>query len=171
MPLSTDLYLPALPTMTIYFHVPEYQINLTLILFFIFFSLATLIWGPLSDKYGRRPILLIGLTGYTIASILCADSSSVYQLILFRVMQAIGGGAASAVAMAIVKDVYQGRKRESILALVQSMIVISPALAPVVGALLLNFTSWRGVFVTQAIIRSYSRHRFCSIWGNAEIKK
>lgn len=152
VPLSTDLYLPALPTMTIYFHVPEYQINLTLILFFIFFSLATLIWGPLSDKYGRRPILLIGLAGYTIASILCADSSSVYQLILFRVMQAMGGGAASAVAMAIVKDVYQGRKRESILALVQSMIVISPALAPVVGALLLNFTSWRGVFVAQAII-------------------
>lgn len=152
VPLSTDLYLPALPTMTVFFHAPEYQINLTLILFFIFFSLATLFWGPLSDKYGRRPILLIGLAGYTIASILCAASSNVYQLILFRVLQAIGGGAASAVAMAIVKDVFQGRKRESILALVQSMIVISPATAPVFGALLLNFTSWRGVFVAQAII-------------------
>lgn len=152
VPLSTDLYLPALPTMTVFFHAPEYQINLTLILFFIFFSLATLFWGPLSDKYGRRPILLIGLAGYTIASILCAASSNVYQLILFRVLQAIGGGAASAVAMAIVKDVFQGRKRESILALVQSMIVISPATAPVLGALLLNFTSWRGVFVAQAII-------------------
>jgi DHA1 family bicyclomycin/chloramphenicol resistance-like MFS transporter len=152
VPLSTDLYLPALPTMTTYFHVPEYQINLTLILFFIFFSLATLIWGPLSDKYGRRPILLIGLIGYSIACVLCAASLNVNQLILFRVLQAVGGGAASAVAMAIVKDVYQGKKRESILALVQSMIVISPALAPVVGALLLKFTSWRGVFIAQAIL-------------------
>lgn len=152
VPLSTDLYLPALPTMTTYFHVPEYQINLTLILFFIFYSLATLVWGPLSDKYGRRPILLIGLIGYALASVLCAASLNVNQLILFRVLQAVGGGAASAVAMAIVKDVYEGKKRESILALVQSMVVISPAVAPVVGALLLKFTSWRGVFVTQAIL-------------------
>lgn len=152
VPLSTDLYLPALPTMTEFFHVHEYQTNLTLILFFIFFSLGTLIWGPLSDKYGRRPILLTGLTGYAIASILCAASLNIYQLIFFRVLQAAGGGAASAVATAIVKDVYHGKKCESILALVQSMVVISPAVAPVVGALLLKFTSWRGVFITQAIL-------------------
>ena len=152
VPLSTDLYLPSLPTMTAYFRVPEYQTNLTLILFFVFFSLATLVWGPLSDKYGRRPILIAGLTGYAIASLLCAFAVDVNQLILFRVLQAVGGGASSAVATAIVKDVYQGRKRESILAVVQSMVVISPAVAPVIGALLLRFTSWRGVFVTQAIL-------------------
>jgi MFS transporter, DHA1 family, multidrug resistance protein len=152
VPLSTDLYLPALPAMTTYFQVPEYRINLTLILFFIFYSLATLIWGPLSDKYGRKPVLLIGLTGYAFASFLCAVSFNANQLILFRILQAIGGGAASAVALAIVKDMYQGKKRESILAIVQSMIVISPAVAPVIGALLLKFTSWRGVFVAQAIL-------------------
>jgi DHA1 family bicyclomycin/chloramphenicol resistance-like MFS transporter len=152
VPLSTDLYLPALPTMTKYFHVPVYQTNLTLILFFVFFSIATLIWGPLSDKYGRRPILITGLFGYMIASVLCASSSNIYQLIFFRIFQAVGGGAASAVATAIVKDVYHAKKRESILALVQSMVVISPAVAPVIGALLLKFTSWRGVFITQAIL-------------------
>ncbi len=152
VPLSTDLYLPALPTMTRYFHVHEFQTNLTLILFFIFFSLGTLIWGPLSDKYGRRPILLLGLTGYTIASILCAVSLNIYQLIFFRILQASGGSVASALATAIVRDMYQGRKRESTLALVQSMVVISPAVAPVIGALLLQFTSWRGVFATQAIL-------------------
>jgi len=152
VPLSTDIYLPALPIMTEYFHVTEFQINLTLILFFVFFGIGTLIWGPLSDKYGRKPILLVGISGYTVASILCAASSNVHQLIFFRVLQAIGGGSASAVATAIVKDVYQGKKRESILAIVQSMVVISPALAPVIGALLLEFTSWRGVFVIQAIM-------------------
>jgi len=150
VPLSIDLYLPALPTMTEYFHVHEYQTNLTLILFFIFFSIGTLIWGPLSDKYGRRPILIIGLIGYTIASALCSVSLNIYQLMLFRILQAVGGSAASAVATAIVKDVYQGKKRESILALVQSMVIISPVVAPVIGALLLTFTSWRGSFVIQA---------------------
>ncbi len=152
VPLSIDLYLPALPSMTEYFQVPEYQTNLTLILFFVFYAAAMLVWGPLSDRYGRRPVLLIGLMLYTVAGVLCAVSTSVLQLMLFRVLQAVGAGAASAVATAIVKDVYLARKRESIIALVQSMTVISPAVAPMVGALILNLTSWRGTFVAQAIL-------------------
>ena len=152
VPLSTDLYLPALPSMTEYFGVPEYQTNLTLILFFIFYAISILVWGPFSDRYGRRPILLVGLTCYTVAGALCALSPNIYLLMLFRVVQAVGAGAASTVATAIVKDVYRGRRRESILALVQSMTVISPAVAPIVGALLLNVTSWRGTFVAQAIL-------------------
>lgn len=69
VPLSTDLYLPALPDMTTLFNVSEFTMNLTLILFFIFYSVATIIWGPLSDRYGRRPMLLVGLTIYMIGSI------------------------------------------------------------------------------------------------------
>ena len=152
VPLSTDLYLPALPLMTQYFGVAEYQTNLTLILFFVFYALATLIWGPLSDRYGRRPILLLGLTGYTLASALCALAVDINQLIACRVLQAVGAGAASAVATAIVKDSFQGRRRESILALVQSMVVISPAVAPVIGALLLSLSSWRAGFAAQAVV-------------------
>jgi DHA1 family bicyclomycin/chloramphenicol resistance-like MFS transporter len=138
--------------MTQYFGVPEYQTNLTLILFFIFYAISILVWGPLSDRYGRRPILIVGLTLYTGAGALCALSPNIFLLMLFRVVQAVGAGAASTVATAIVKDVYRGRRRESILALVQSMIVISPAVAPIVGALLLNVTSWRGTFVAQGIL-------------------
>lgn len=152
VPLSVDLYLPALPRMTEYFGVPEYQTNLTLILFFIFYALAMLVWGPLSDRYGRRPILLIGLVLYAVAGGLCAVATDVYLLMFFRILQAIGAGAASAVATAVIKDVYLARKRESILALVQSMTVISPAVAPIIGALILNLTSWRGTFVAQAIL-------------------
>lgn len=152
VPLSTDLYLPALPTITAHFGVPEYLTNLTLILFFVFYALGTLVWGPFSDKYGRRPILITGLTIYTIAGGLCAASADVFQLMLFRVFQAIGAGAASAVSIAIVKDVYRGRKREGILAIIQSLVVFAPAVAPIVGAFLLNLTSWRGAFVAQAII-------------------
>jgi DHA1 family bicyclomycin/chloramphenicol resistance-like MFS transporter len=150
VPLSTDLYLPALPGMAEYFHAPVTQVNLTLILFFIFYSIGMLVWGPLSDKYGRKPILLCGMVLYVLASALAAHAVSLNQLIVFRVLQAIGGSSATAVSTAIVKDVYDGRKRESVLALVQSMVMIAPAVAPLLGAFLLQVISWRGVFWTLA---------------------
>ncbi len=150
VPLSTDLYLPALPGMAEYFNVSSDLINLTLILFFVFFAAGTLVWGPLSDKYGRKPVLLIGLSLYTAASMACAGSSDVYQLIAFRILQAVGGSGAFAVATAMIKDVYDIKSREPILAMVQSMVLISPATAPVIGALLLRFLSWRGIFWTLA---------------------
>ncbi|MBN1629325.1 MAG: MFS transporter [Thermoleophilia bacterium] len=150
--LSTDLYLPALPGMTTYFGVPEYQTNLTLILFFVFYAVAILVWGPLSDRYGRRPVLLVGLTCYTLGGLLCAVASDVFQLMVYRVLQAAGTGAAVATATAVVKDVYKGRKREVTLAIIQTMTVISPAVAPVVGAFILRYTSWRGAFVAQAVL-------------------
>jgi len=152
VPLSTDLYLPALPSMGDYFGVSASETNLTLILFFLFFSLGLLFWGPLSDKYGRRPVLLAGLALYIVASIGCAASPDVWSLTAFRVLQAVGGSAASAVATAMVKDVYDGRKRESVLSIVQSMVVISPAVAPILGAFMLPYTSWRGLFVVLAFI-------------------
>jgi DHA1 family bicyclomycin/chloramphenicol resistance-like MFS transporter len=152
VPLSTDLYLPALPTMTKYFNVPEVLTNLTIILFFVFYSLASLFWGPLSDKHGRRKILIIGLIGYTIASLLCAVSLNVYMLIVARVLQAIGAGAASATATAIIKDTYEGKKLESTIALIQSISVVCPVVAPVLGAQLLRFTDWRGSFFAQTIL-------------------
>lgn len=152
IPLSTDLYLPALPRMAENFNAAPSLINLTLILFFIFYAAGSLFWGPLSDKYGRKNILLIGLVFYTAASTLCAFSGNVYQLIIFRIIQAIASGAATAVAQAIVKDSYTGRKRVSVLAVVSSMTMVAPIVAPVVGALILGFTSWRGVFVVLAAI-------------------
>ncbi|CVK32176.1 membrane protein of unknown function [Methanoculleus bourgensis] len=108
VPLSTDLYLPALPGMGDYFGVSAGLTNLTLILFFLFFSLGLLFWGPLSDKYGRRPVLLAGLALYIAASIGCAASLAIWHLIAFRILQAVGGSAAAAVATAMVKDSTTG---------------------------------------------------------------
>ncbi|MBW9146594.1 Bcr/CflA family efflux MFS transporter [Clostridium sp. CM027] len=152
IPLSTDIYLPALPKMVESFNTSEGLVNLTLIFFFIFYAVGTLFWGPLSDKYGRKRILLIGLSVYTIGSILCIFSVNVYQLIFYRILQSIGCGAATAVATAIVKDVYSGRRRVTIIALVQSMGMISPIISPVIGAMILSVLSWRGVFVVLSII-------------------
>ncbi len=150
--MSTDLYLPALPGMTEYFHVREYLTNLTLILFFVVYGIAVLVWGPLSDRFGRRPVLIVGLSIYVVSGVLCAVAGDVYQLIVFRVLQALGTASASAISTAIVRDVFRGRKREVIIAVIQSMTVFSPAVAPLIGALILRFTSWRGAFVAQAIL-------------------
>jgi MFS transporter, DHA1 family, multidrug resistance protein len=152
VPLSTDLYLPALPKMSAYFGVGADRINLTLTSFFVFYAFGTLVWGPLSDRYGRKPILIAGLSLYTVASVFCAFMWDVNGLVICRIFQAIGGSAAGVVATAIVKDVYSGKKRESVLAIVQSMVTISPAIAPVLGAFLLRVMSWRGVFWALAII-------------------
>jgi len=152
IPLSTDLYLPALPGMAQYFQASAEEVNLTLILFFVFFAAGMLFWGPWSDKYGRRPILLVGLCIYTLAGFLCAASQDINQLIFFRIWQAVGASAASAVATAMIKDVYESRNREVILAWVTSMVLISPMTAPAFGAVLLGFTSWRGVFLVLGLI-------------------
>lgn len=156
VPLSTDLYLPALPRMGEYFGASSALTNLTLVLFFIFFSLGMLFWGPFSDKYGRRPTLLVGLSVYVMASMGCALSTDIYMLIACRVLQAAGGSAASAVATAMIKDVYQGKRRESVLSIVQSMVLISPAVAPMLGASLLPLMSWRGLFWVLALIGAIS---------------
>lgn len=145
-PLSTDLYLPALPHVMQEMHTSHHLINMSLSLFLVFFALGILIWGPVSEKYGRKPILLIGLGLYVLGSIGCAISMNVVQLILARVVQAFGGGAAEAVVTAMVKDMYTGRKRESVLAIVMTMVVAAPVVAPVIGAWLITFISWNAVF-------------------------
>ena len=151
-PLSTDLYLPALPQMMAALDSSQSYVNMTLSLFFIFFAVGILIWGPLSEKYGRKPILLIGLVLYVLFSILCALAQNVGQLIVFRSLQAFGGGAATAVATAIVKDIFSVRERERVLAIVMALVIIAPVVAPIMGALLLEFASWRAIFWTLSAI-------------------
>ena len=146
IPLSTDLYLPALPSMSEVFGVPTALTNLTLVAFFFFYAVGTLFWGPMSDKYGRRKILIIGAALYAAASMVCALAPDVYVLIAARVVQGIGAGSITSVSMALIKDCYNGKTRESILAIVQTVSGLAPMLAPVVGAFLLRFTDWRGSF-------------------------
>ena len=146
VPLSIDLYLPALPHMTKVLVSSESKAQLTLSFFMLFFALSMLVWGPLSDRLGRKKILTSGLILYLAASLGCALAPSMDILVLGRSLQAIGCGAISSVSMAIVKDTFKGRIMESVLVWIQTMTVLCPMAAPLLGALLLKFTSWRGLF-------------------------
>lgn len=155
-PLTIDLYLPALPTMVDIFSTTESMVNLTLSSYFITYAIGLLFWGPLSEKFGRKPILLIGIGAYMLASIACAMAGSIEQLIGSRVLQACAGSAITVVSTAIVKDMFEGREREKIMATIMSLVIIAPMVAPVLGAFLLKVASWRMMFVTLAVFGAFA---------------
>ncbi|WP_242941691.1 Bcr/CflA family efflux MFS transporter [Parasporobacterium paucivorans] len=152
IPLSIDMYLPALPGMNAYFGSSSAITNLTLSAFFLFYAVGILFWGPLSDKYGRKKILLVGGIVYLLSSIACALSFNIYFLIAARIFQGIGSGGITSVSIAIIKDCFAGKKRGAILAISQSVSGLAPMLAPVVGGIILRFTNWQGTFWALAAI-------------------
>ena len=141
-PLSLDMYTPAVPHMTEHFNTSESMVNLTLVGYFLFFAVGLLAFGPTSDRYGRKPVLLAGIFTYALASALCALSADIVMLIAMRILQALGAGAVSAVSTAVVKDAVVPERREALLSVVQVMFVVGPVLAPVAGALILQVADW-----------------------------
>lgn len=149
-PLSTDMYLPALPLLQAQWNQPLVVVNLTLICFFLSYCLFMLIYGPVSDRFGRRRPLLTGIGIYVIASMICALCNSVYTLIAARILQASGAAAASALSLAMCKDLFAAKHRERILAHVAVIMALAPMLAPIIGGWMIHFLSWQWVFVAQA---------------------
>jgi len=151
-PLSTDMYLPALPGMADYFHTTAKIMNYTMVGFFLFFAIGMLIFGPVSDKLGRKRVLVSGVAFYAAASLACALSTSVGFLIIARIMQALGGGCMVSVSTALVKDQFSGSSQGSVLAATQVFGVLAPVLAPLIGAQILRFFIWRVTFIVLAVI-------------------
>lgn len=150
-PLATDMYLPAMPAMAEALTTGPDRIQLTLSLYMAGFALAQLVCGPISDRFGRRPVMIAGLSLFLAASLLCAWAPSVEWLLVGRFLQAFGGAAGPVLARASVRDIHGPIEAGRILSYMASTMALAPALAPVVGAGLLLFFGWESVFVLLAL--------------------
>jgi DHA1 family bicyclomycin/chloramphenicol resistance-like MFS transporter len=151
-PLSIDMYLPAFPNLARDFHTNPSLIQLSLTFFLLGLASGQLLSGPLSDVYGRRKPLLIGLITYFVVSLLCVFSHSIGTLIVLRFIQGLAGSAGVVISRAIVRDLYSGPELTKFFALLALVNGVAPILAPVAGALLLKIVPWQGIFIILSLI-------------------
>ena len=145
-PMSIDMYLPAFPALQATFHTDAAAVQRTLSVFFIGLAVGQLFYGPVADRFGRRLPLLVGLALYTLASIGCALSQSIGQLMVWRGLQALGGCAGVVMARAVVRDVFGAREQARVLSSLMLVMGVAPILAPMVGGWILAHAGWRVLF-------------------------
>jgi DHA1 family bicyclomycin/chloramphenicol resistance-like MFS transporter len=146
MPLSLDMYTPAIPHMAEHLDTTEGMVNLTLVGYYLFFAIGLLVFGPLSDRRGRKPVLVGGLIAYTLGAALCALSPTIEVLILARIIQALGAGAADSMTNSIAKDAIVPQRRQLALSFIQLMFIVGPVVAPILGAFIVSAFSWHMTF-------------------------
>ena len=150
--ITLDMHLPALPAMADDFHSSDSQLQLTLTLYTLGSAISLLVSGPLTDRFGRRPILLVGLFLYVLATVACALANSLEVLIIARLFQALGGCCTTVIGRVIVRDYFDRHEQARLLGLISMAMAISPMAAPVLGSLMLPFINWRGLFVVLGVI-------------------
>ena len=144
--ISTDLYLPAMPLMAQSLVAETGMIELTISGYLIGFSLGQLLWGPISDRYGRRPSVAAGLVLFVFGSAGCALATSAQFLIAWRVVQAVGACAGVALSRAMVRDFYQGNRAAQMLSTLITVMTIAPLIGPTVGGQIVALAGWRAIF-------------------------
>ncbi|MCT4352964.1 Bcr/CflA family multidrug efflux MFS transporter [Streptomyces sp. Je 1-79] len=151
-PLSMDMYLPALPEVTEALRAPAATVQLTLTACLAGMALGQLVVGPMSDKWGRRRPLLIGMLVYVAATAVCAFAPTVELLIGFRLLQGLAGAAGIVIARAVVRDLYDGVAMARFFSTLMLISGVAPIIAPLIGGQILRITDWRGVFHVLAVI-------------------
>lgn len=149
--ISTDMYLPSLPAIGVALNAPVATVQLTLAAFMVGMGIGQLVYGPVSDRWGRRPPLLFGVSVYILASVGCVLASSIEALIAARFLQALGGAAGPVIARAIVRDMYSGKDIARVLSLMMLVMGVAPILAPLAGSAMLGLFGWRSIFVAFAV--------------------
>ncbi|AYF48388.1 MFS transporter [Pseudomonas fluorescens] len=150
--ITLDMHLPALPAMADYFHTRDSQLQLILTLYTLGSAISLLVSGPLTDRFGRRPVLLAGLFTYVVATVACALADSLGVLIIARLFQALGGCCTTVIGRVIVRDYFDRHEQARLLGLISMAMAVSPMAAPVLGSLLLPLVNWRGLFVLLGLI-------------------
>lgn len=150
--MSMGLYLPSMPTMAEALHTTVGQVQLTLTVFVAGFAVSQLVWGPVTDRFGRRPALLVGLAVFTAAGAACAVAETVEQLIVFRFFQALGACAGQVVSRSIVRDTTEGAESAKVMSYIALAMSLSPAVTPSIGGQLHFFFGWRSNFVLLAVV-------------------
>jgi DHA1 family bicyclomycin/chloramphenicol resistance-like MFS transporter len=148
-PMSTDMYLPALPAMATALHASDAQLQWTLSSFLVGFGLGQLVWGPIGDRFGRRIPVLAAVLLYLVATLGCVLAASVHQMIFWRCLQALAACAGPVLARAMVRDVYGRERAARALSLLMLVMGVAPLLAPSIGGQALLWFGWRAVFWTQ----------------------
>ena len=151
-PLSIDMYLPAFPEITRALHASASEVQLTLTACVAGLALGQLAIGPLSDRFGRRRPVIIAMTTYAVASLLCASASSVGMLMALRFVQGLAGAGGIVISRAVVRDLHSGAAAVRLFSSLMLVTGLAPILAPVAGGQLLALTSWKGIFVTLTIL-------------------
>lgn len=146
--LATDMYLPAFAAIQADLQTPASAVSASLSLFLAGFAAAQLLWGPLSDRYGRKPVLFIGLTIFALGSLGMLWVENAATLLVLRFVQAVGVCAAAVIWQALVTDYYPSQKVNRIFATIMPLVGLSPALAPLLGSWLLVHFSWQAIFAT-----------------------
>lgn len=147
--LSTDIYLPAMPLMAADLHG---NAELTITGFLIGFCIAQLIWGPLSDHFGRRLPLFIGMALFMIGSVGCALSTDITQIVFWRVFQALGACTGPMLARAMIRDLFSRTRAAQMLSTLMIIMAIAPIAGPLLGGQMIKFTSWHAIFWLLAVI-------------------
>lgn len=150
-PLSIDMYLPAFPTMQRALNTSAGQIQLTLSSFFIAFAAGQILYGPLADRFGRKPPVYAGLSLFVLASIGCAFVQNVEQLVALRFLQALGAGGGVVVARAMVRDLFPPSEAVMVFSRLMLVIGVAPMLAPLLGGYLLIWFNWQSIFLFLAL--------------------
>jgi MFS transporter, DHA1 family, multidrug resistance protein len=150
-PLTTDMYLPSLPDIALALDSSTAQVQLTISTYLIGFAVGQVVYGPVSDRHGRKPVLLTAIALYCAASLACALATSIHMLIAARALQALGGSGGIVLARAMVRDLYSGTRAGRELSVIGSVMALAPVLAPVAGGVLQTGFGWRSVFFTLVV--------------------
>lgn len=150
-PITMSMYAPAMPALAAALDTTPAMVQLTLTVYLGAFAVAQLIYGPLSDRFGRKPVLIAGMVVFVAGSVEAVFADTIETLLLARFVQAMGACAGPAIARAIVRDLYSGPRAAKVLALVGMALTVAPAVGPAIGGHLQGWFGWRSIFIALAV--------------------